>query len=125
MARKNTSKPIRGIIFFAIQGNGIAFTYCCAGALCWPPLNPAGRTAYDAFPAPPPPIGPRLRSWEPDVPVCEEILNSDSSAQHSSVERWFFAARVVMFKVLAAARPARKLERKERGPMVIKLVNDK
>jgi hypothetical protein len=68
---------------------------------------------------------PRFRTWEPDVPVCEEVMNPGSSAQHSSVERRFLAPRVVMFSVLAAAGPKRKRGRREQRRIAMKVGNNR
>lgn len=73
-------------------------TYCNAGALCLPPSKPAGKTDNDALPAPPP-MGPRFRDSLPAVPGWEEVSKPGSRAQHSRVERLFWALRTVMFSV--------------------------
>lgn len=96
-------------------------TYCGVGALCLPPSNFAGITAYVEFPALWPPRGPRFKLIEPAVPDSVEVLKPGSRAQHSSVERLLRAPRTVTLRVLAAAR----LEEMKTGRRVERRILDR
>lgn len=51
-----------------------------------------------------PPRSPRSSDFVPAVPASEEVLNPESKAQHSRVERLCRAPRTVTLRVLPRAR---------------------